>query len=217
MEGGFRSGRPLLAFGAGVAVIAAIWFRLTPTIWPMPDLHSYAAEDGALRALNPDNPDTPAHPTSEQPIEEGSDRALFREWLQASSPSMDHLPLTIGGAIAEERPIWREQQAEERRDRARVAAEVAQQVSQSHAATAEAAVEAAQQQAQRDAEQRHIAAMNAEESAADARAERQQACNMARISAHSTSRSPGEFISWIRAHPCADGTDVGDGYWNVAH
>ena len=121
--------------------------------------------------------------------------------------------LTVGNAIDYERSQVRIQQArfaaemQQRREYALEQAAKTERIQQ---------VDTAGRQAETAAFNRQHALAEAQTAAAGAAQARTAACNTARAHAYATAASATAFIAWVRAHPCPEGTDIGDGYWNVA-
>ena len=187
------------------------WIQAHPKLDPIPLLHGQQGRYAALEQLSRDDPATPGEDGHN--LERGerlSDHAIFGDWLAEEHPPA---ALTIGGAIAAERPRTVRRLVEEKAARDRRAAEIAADRAQMQAAELEGRARA---QAENEAFARQRAAEDAQNAAAAAAQAKTAACNTARSHAYATAASAGAFVAWIRAHPCPEGTDIGDGYWNVA-
>ena len=187
------------------ALVAWISLQLFPKAHPLALLHSKRDYEGILFKLSDAGSSSPLS----NPL---SDRALFADWLMEPEGAGGHL-LTVGSAIDYERRQVRLQQAglaqelQRRRDYALQQAAETARIQQ---------VDAARGQAEAAALNRQHALAEAQTAAAGAAQARTAACNTARSHAYATAASAAAFIAWVRAHPCPEGTDIGDGYWNVA-
>ena len=196
----------------GLAAMAGLyWIQANPKLYPIALLHGQQGRFAALEQLSRDDPATPGENGGE--LERGerlSDHAIFGDWLGEGQPPG---ALTIGGAIAAERPLAVRRLAEEAAVQRQRAAEVAAwqaQVQANHDAEVE--------RVRRETEvfNRQHAAAEAQAATAAAAQGKTVACNTARAHAYGTAVSAAAFVAWVRAHPCPEGTDIGDGYWNVA-
>lgn len=193
------------AFGAYASI------QISPKLEPLALLHTSRDYAGVINRLSKDDPATPGQDGSDQSAGEPlSDRALFADWLLNPTPPSS---FTVDGAIRVERALVLQQRAEiEAQERQRLAA------AEAHAAMVEAErrKEAEQLRADNQAFYAQRAAAGAQSAATAAAQAKTVACNTARARAYGTAASVPAFLAWVRAHPCPEGTDIGDGYWNVA-
>lgn len=205
---------PLLAAAAALAIGGLYILQAHPRVWPLPRAENMKAQGAVLDQLCGDDPATPGTDGHELDLGEPfSDRALYDEWLNDEHPP-SFRPLTVGGAIDYERPRAQLRFAREVQV-TRQAALV--QAAQARGLAAERRVHDAEQATAQQAHDEQARREQAAQEVAAAATAKTVACNTARANAWGHSHSADEFIAWVRSHPCPEGTDIGDGYWKVAH
>lgn len=196
----------VIAAVVGVAGLCILQFN--PKLHPTALADWRPGADRVLRQLSRYDPTAAVHtPKGTDPGDPLGDYALFSDWLaDEARPAA----LTVGGAIDAERPRIQRRFALEAAATQRALAEQSRLD-----AMAEAAAERLRAEDWRRIQER--AAATAQAKIVEAAQAKTVACNTARAHAYGTASSVAAFITWVRAHPCPEGTDIGDGYWNVAH